>query len=213
VENVPDPDERELISIEDAIVFKCDYFAAQKMSDEAITRTLLNTEDKFRQFKEDNKKEPKLHNEKNPFNTAITDRMPGFIAGDLVDIKNQNINDWRRIISTDDEVRNNLSIIPRLTSEHFKLIKKRGTASLDKLNKEILRLFGPKIIHSLTPGRCTDNLWMDKLMEYITYLFQKHLLELLPRKDKKPDNRKSRRDKKLKTIRLEREQNMKLKGS
>jgi hypothetical protein len=148
------------------------------MSDEAIARRLRDTEDKIRQFKEDSKEPEEV--KENQFNISITEGKLGFNPGDPVYLKNQNINDWKRIIDADDEVRNNLSIIPRLTSEHFKLIKKGGTTSLHKLNKEILRLFDSKIMETLTPGRYTNNLWMDKLMEYITYLYQKHLLESLP---------------------------------
>jgi hypothetical protein len=55
-------------------------------------------------------------------------------------IKKEQINNWRKTIDDDENIRRRETIIPRITSEHFKLLKKLNNKEeqpLKKLNEEL----------------------------------------------------------------------------
>jgi hypothetical protein len=62
-------------------------------------------------------------------------------------IKKENIDRWREEVERDEDFRNRIMTLPRISSEHYKLLKRskvEGQQSLKKLNKELMKLFKTK---------------------------------------------------------------------
>jgi hypothetical protein len=139
-------------------------------------------------------------------------RMQG--RGDEVTKMRNDIQLWQKIMGNDVEYQEGLNSLPKITSEHYKALKRTGSKlekSLANVNEELIGLFTPSTMNVLRPDRDMDRKWMDKICLYDTYRYQKHIMECIRTKPMKSGNlKKGGQGKGLKIINRTKKQNSEL---
>jgi hypothetical protein len=184
-------EQEELKTIPTAEGMQVGFFTALSLSDnelnDEINKRKIELEKEDKKGKDKNLKQPPEAN--SPEYIINIGYSPG--NGDEITKMKNEMTTWKKIIDNDVEYQEGLSTIPRITSEHYKALRRihiKGIMSLSDLNNELESLFTPSTLNFLRRNREVDKMWLDAICEYITYKYQKHIMECLGTKPMKSVN-------------------------